>query len=223
MAAAVMAVVLAAGAVVSGVLLFVGARRDQARAARLEGEAVTTQAEVIRLGLTRGDHPRRVLTYRYTVDGRALQGRTTLRPSDRRFFEIGSPLTVRYQRSSPRVSWTPGGLGGVPVWTIAVVPPSLLFPAWLIGFLIRRQRWLASEGRVARGWITQTRRVHTGHHSGYKVYYQFTELSGATHPGRYDKNKRPLPVGSLLTVVYDPNNPRRSAPYPFSLVRATRL
>lgn len=221
-AVAVVAVMLAAGALASGVLLFTGARRDQARAARLEREAITTQAEVIRLGRTRGEHPRRVLTYRYSVDGHVFQGRTTLRPGDRRLFEIGSPLTVRYQSSNPKVSWTPGGLGGVPVWTVAVVPPSLLFPAWMLGFLIRKQRWLASEGRVARGSITQTRRVHTGHHSAYRVSYEFTDLSGATHPGRYDKNRRPLPVGAALVVVYDPNSPRRSAPYPFSLVRACR-
>jgi hypothetical protein len=216
----VLAVMLAAGALSSGVLLYTAATRDQARAARLESEAVTTQAEVVRLGLTRGDHPRRLLTYRYTVDGRFFQGRTTLRSSDRRPFEIGSPLTIRYQNSNPKVSWTPGGLGGVPVWTVAIVPPSLLFPACVLAFLIRKQRWLASEGRVARGRITETRRVHTGEHRGYRVFYEFTDLSGATRTGRFDKNKKPLPVGSALTVVYDPNSPRRSAPYPFALARA---
>ena len=44
-------------------------------------------------------------------------------------------------------------------------------------------------------------------------------LSGAVRKGHSSANKRSVPaVGSVICVIYDPDNPRRNAVYPFSLV-----
>lgn len=212
------AVFLAAAALASGVLLYAFATRDQARNARRASEGVSTQAEVYRLSRTGGDHPERVVRYRYTAGGRVYNGRVSMGLRESADLEVGSPLTVQYLPDDPGRSWLPGRLGGVPVWTIAVVPPPLACWSFLIAALLRRQRRLLREGHVAGGRVVEVKRVHTGHHSGYRMVYEYTTLSGAVCTRRLDVSHKPLPAGSALAVIYDPDRPQRSAPYPFPLV-----
>ncbi len=57
---------------------------DAARFDRIMREGVSTQAEVIRVGRTRGENARRVVSYRYTVEAQTYGGYTTLGKRDRR-------------------------------------------------------------------------------------------------------------------------------------------
>jgi hypothetical protein len=49
-----------------------------------------------------------------------------------------------------------------------------------------------------------------------KYFFDFKLLSGAAAAGSAGPVKEPPAVGAALTVLYDPDNPRRNAPYPFS-------
>ncbi|MGB9604542.1 MAG: DUF3592 domain-containing protein [Bryobacteraceae bacterium] len=57
----------------------------------------------------------------------------------------------------------------------------------------------------------------------YRVRYEFTLLSGPRRVGFYDLPSRDLAPqpGQRVTVIYDPDNPRRQRLYPFALVRVS--
>ena len=83
--------------------------------------------------------------------------------------------------------------------------------------LLRKQMQLLTEGRPAPGIVTRHRRTK----DGTIIRYEFALLNGATAKGR-GQTRRPPPIGSRICVLYDPENPRRNAPYPLYLVRLTR-
>ncbi len=213
---AMLAVILAAGSLASGVLLYVFSTRDQARNRQYERDARTAEAEVIRIVRHGGEHPWREAIYRYAVSGREYEGRAGAAKS----VEAGSRIPVRYLASEPERSWLPGQLGGVPVWLVAAVPPPLAIGALAIARAVRRQRRLLAGGRIAEARITGSRRVRRGEHTGYRITYEFRTLSGALRTGSYERSRRPLETGGTVTIVYDPDEPRRSALYPLNFVRA---
>ena len=220
-ALAALTVSLLAGAFVSGIWLYVLATRDAARFQQLTSKGVSTQAEVVQLGRTRGKQARRTVTYWYAAEGQSYRGRTTLGKRDRRKFEIGSRIPVRYLPANPGWSWMHGyEPKGVPPWLVPVVALGLALAAAPIALVLRGQRRLLAEGRPALARVTQCRRVHGGGHTRSRVHYEFRILSGATRTGSYEVEKNPPPVGSTLVVIYDREEPRRNARYPLSLVRA---
>ncbi len=220
-AAAAAAVILALGAIVGGPLLYVAATRDQARNRKYEQEGIGTQARVTRNTLRSGKNARRVIDYAYAVDGREFTGQASLPQRQARNLTPGSTLAVLYLGNQPQMSWVSGNLSGVPIWTAALFPGMAAIGCFVIGFSISRQRRLLSIGRVAQATITHIRRIYAHNHRGYRVSYEFKTLSGAPRAGKYESPRQPYPVGSVLTVVYDADEPKRSAPYPFSLVRVS--
>jgi hypothetical protein len=84
---------------------------------------------------------------------------------------------------------------------------------------IRRQATLLRDGRAALARITNTKKRNLGDHSTWRIDYEWRVLSGAVRSGRHDSGKNPAPVGALIPIVYDRENPQRHAPYPMSLVR----
>jgi len=70
-------------------------RTDAERQLR-ERVGVSDTAEVIDVVVRRGDHPRRDVTYRYDVDGRAFTGRARLREKDRPNIARGTPIPIEY-------------------------------------------------------------------------------------------------------------------------------
>jgi len=209
---------------VSGVWLYVLAARDAARFDRIMREGVSTQAEVIRVGRTRrDDEVRRVVTYRYTVEARTYGGYTTLGKRDRRRFDIGSSIPVRYLPADPKRSWMQGyEPKGVPLWVFPVVALGLALGTAPIALVLRSQRRLLEEGRPALARVTQCRRTQSSGHSRTRVQYEFRILSGAIRTGSYEVEKNPPAAGSTLTVIYHREEPRRNARYPLPLVRTAR-
>jgi len=62
----------------------------------------------------------------------------------------------------------------------------------------------------------------TGHRrtkDGTILRYEFVLLNGATARGAARADV--LAIGSQVCVLYDPENPRRNAPYPLTLVKLT--
>jgi hypothetical protein len=211
---------LIAGAVILGVFLYTFGQRERARAMALAREGVTAGARVVRIGTTTEKDRREFVIYQYTVAGRTYQGRTTLSRRDEKTFEAGLSTTVRYLPGEPERSWLAGyGPAGPPAWVALVAPLSLLAPALGLAFMVRKQRGLLAEGSPAQGRVISYKKFHTQHSSGYHVYYEFQVLSGATQKIRLDTSKKPPTPGTAVTILYDPDVPKRAAKYPLSLVR----
>jgi hypothetical protein len=135
---------------------------------------------------------------------------------------VGSPIEVRYLPGDPRNEWVPGyEQGGVPFWVAFVVSPVPALSAWPIFYVLRRQRRLLMEGRPAEARAIGSKKIHNGHAYVYRVEYEFRTLSGARKFRKIDSSKE-VPVGRAVTVIYDRDNPDRSAVYPLSLVRVAR-
>ncbi len=219
------AAALMAGSLVSGIWLYVAAARAVDRLQRIARHGVETTAEVVRIGRTGGKHPRRIVYFRYRAEGRSHQGRAILSQRDRRDLPPGTSLPAVYLPERPGEAWLRGyAPGGAPVWAAPLVSIGLLGGAAPIWLAIRRQRALLACGRPAQARVTGVRKVRaSGRGSAadtvFRVSYDYFILSGAARTGRYDKSKNPPEPGSVLTVIYDPDNPGRSARYPLPLVR----
>ena len=66
-------------------------------------------------------------------------------------------------------------------------------------------------------------RKHKGSHgtTHRQIIYQFPILAGTIATGKAAAGKT-MEVGSRINVVYDPEQPKRNRPYPFSLVTLNR-
>lgn len=187
------------------------------------GPRASVDARALRVERTRGERPRRIVSYTFSIDGRTYGGRTTLRERDHRDVFQGTLLPVEYVVSNPGVNWIRGyERGGLPVWLIPLVSISLLAAAGGIARLLRRSWVLLSEGRAVQARVLSQRKVRRDKHPAYEITSEFRDLSGARHTMRYDVLKAPPAVGSTLTVVYHRDDPRWHAVYPLQLVRPTR-
>jgi hypothetical protein len=85
------------------------------------------------------------------------------------------------------------------------------------------------EGRPAPAIVTKYSRVYrrmriaaqgpVGMSHKNRFFYDFPLLSGAIAQGKSDPQKRTPEIGSVICVLYDPNNPKRNMPYPAGLVK----
>ena len=208
MGVAISIAALIVGAIIAGVLLSDRVSRDS------DPTGVTTASIV---NVQRRDE-RLVVTYSYSVGGREYAGRSRVRK-----FERQPSATIRYVVSRPGESWLEGyAPRPAPFWLPWAVPGLLLFCTVPLLFLIRRQAALLREGRAALARITNTQKRKLGDHSTWRVDYEWRLLSGARRSGRHDLAKMPPPVGTHIPIIYDRDNPKRQAPYPFSLVRVSR-
>ena len=223
---ALLAVALAfalAAPVAAIVMTIVNARIDAARELR-DRESLAVDAEVIGVALRRGEHPRRVVTYGYDIDGRRYTGRATFGEKDRRELTRGAPIRIEYLPSQPDESWIAGDRpAGIPAWVFPLVALPLLVSAAAIGWSVRRQWILLSEGRAAQARVIAVKRVVRDHGRGFRVRYEFRTLSGAKQTSRCDVGKPAPPIGALIPIVYHRDQPAWSARYPLTLVRTRRL
>ncbi len=212
----VLVVALFAGAAVSGVSLTVIAERMNDRQRLLRDDGVDTSAEVTSLTRTRGDSQKHFVRYRFTVEGRVYEG---FEKVPRRIWDnlqTGSTLHVRYLPANPylnhpgdwREKTMPAGLPFGVAAGLAAIGGLALLP-------ILRQRRLVVEGRAAPGLVTH----HKKSQHGQTYHYDFLLLSGATASGHSGETRHPPAIGSTISVLYDPENPRKNAPYPVSLIR----
>jgi Protein of unknown function (DUF3592) len=215
---AVCAVAMVAGAMVSGIGFYVNGERNRALRARLAREGITLQAQVVDTGRTRGEDKHRFIVYGYVVGSEAYERRQILHDRDSRTLDIGDAVAVRYLVDKPAIAWIVGyEPDGVPRWVGVVVPAILLFLAWLLAALLRRQRRLLSEGRAVAARVVASTKVHTGHRTSYRVEYEFQIMSGATRRMRLE-GARAREAGACVTVIYDRENSRKVALYPLTLV-----
>jgi hypothetical protein len=217
-----LAVVLVAGAIVAGVAMYrvVERQADERRAILTEG--VMTTGTVTRLW--NDDDNRRKVRYQFAAQGRIVTGEQSVSSERRRTLHVQSPIDVRYVPSNPAVNDLGGPpRSGMPVAVPFMVPPVVAGLGVLCLVLIHRQRRLLVEGRVAPGIVTGHTNYRSSHGGTHRsITFTFPLLSGAIASGKSGASRKPPAIGSAITVIYDPDEPSRSAVYPFSLVRPAR-
>jgi hypothetical protein len=211
-----MAAIFLVASLVLGTYLWNKSQREQADRQKLESEGARVEATIERLWRSGDKENTPLMSYRFEVDGRVVRGSTPVPRERWRRFRPGDPVAVRYLASNPAINhpadWR---MGVTPAFVAFLVPAMFIGFAVLMGVMVSRQSRLLSEGRPAPGIVVKTRKAD----KQMVVSYEFRLLSGAVRKGHSSANKRSVPaVGSVICVIYDPDNPRRNAVYPFSLV-----
>ena len=217
----IVAVLLFSGAVAAGILLQRVAVR-QAAAQRLMLESgVVTSAEVTRLWRGSDDSKQPWVAYRFEAGGRLHEGRSKIRLSKWRGLEAGASLPVRYLPANPLQSiFAERAPEAMPFWVPPLAATTLALGGWPCLFLVRAERRLLMEGRATPAIVRTHRKYHTSHGGNQRsMTYEFPLLTGAMVTGKCGTSSKPPAIGSVICVIYDPDRPKRSKPYPLSLVR----
>jgi hypothetical protein len=214
----VMAGAMLLGAVAAGIGLGTTAKRQAKDHRLLQEQGVNTDARITRLWRSGDKNQQHLVSYRFTVQEREYVARKGVPARIWQKLTVGSSLPVRYLPSDPKVNhpteWddTP-----MPNWVPYLVSGELAVIAVVLAILLRKQVRLLTEGRPAPGIVTGHRRTK----NGTVIRYEFQLMNGATAKGR-GQSRRPPAIGSPVCVLYDPENPRRNAPYPLCLVKLTK-
>jgi hypothetical protein len=214
-----LAFLLAAASAAAMIALPIVHARQQTERNRLRGGAIPASATVTAVNVTRGEHPRRDVTYRYVAAGREYDQVAQVAQRDRRPLVVGSRLPIIYLDSDPARSWLPGAEPGVlPLWVVPLVTCSLAVFSAALFWRIHRDRVLLADGRLAQGRVLESTKVRHQHHHAHRVRYVFTTLSGATVTATAERRQAPGAVGDAISVLYHRDDPRWNAIYPLALV-----
>jgi hypothetical protein len=217
-AMAVLAGAMLLGAVVAGIGLNTTARRQAHDQRLLQEQGVIVDAQITRVWRSTGKDQQHLLSYRFTVQEREYVARKVVPPRIWQTLRAGSSLPVRFLPANPKVNHPIGWDDHpMPNWVPYLVFGELAVIAMVLAMLLRKQMQLLTEGRPAPGIVTGHRRTK----NGTVIRYEFQLLNGATAKGR-GQSRRPPAIGAPICVLYDPENPRRNAPYPFNFVKLTR-
>jgi len=215
---------LAAAALVAGVALHFESQRQSEAALDFDQRSVTASAIVDRLWRKKGDDDNPAFAaFHFDANGVRIDGESRIRQSTWRELRTGSTVPVRYLPDNPRRFAVFGERrDGLPLAVAYVTSSTLAMFAFLCAAVVRQQRILLSEGRSASAVVTAVRK-HKGSHgtTHREIVYEFQVLAGTTATGKAAAGKT-QDVGSRITVVYDPERPKRNRPYPFSLVTLDR-
>ena len=231
-------VALSAGGVfvtIGGALLLIGAvvltivlSRESASQIRernlLEASGVTASARVVRLWRDSDDEKTPRVEYAYDVEGHEFHARSKLRLKWWQSLHTGDSLDVRYLPTAPATHVVVHAEPNViPPWLPILVGIGLTAAGLGCLAAVRMQRNLLADGRIARAVVTKVTKRHTSHGGSYRsVAFTFRTLSGATVTGKNAANRKCPDAGAAIWIVYDPDNPKRSATYPFQLVTLPR-
>jgi hypothetical protein len=203
-----------------GLFLYLQAEREQEEERVLWEQGADAEALVTRHWQTKGESRQRWIAYEFTAGGYTYSRRVK---TPRRIWDTlreGSPIPVRYIAASPEINHPHG-------WRDETTPVAV---AWLVGFgmaavggvillPLLAQRRMVAEGRAAPGIVTGKKKVAHGYGASHtEISYDFLLLSGGVASGKCSGDSKMAP-GTVITVLYDPDNPRSSARYPASLVR----
>jgi len=213
---AMFGVLLPASALVGGFWLYATAVRERTLREAIDKDGVRVSAVIDDLTRTRGKSPRYFVNYQYAAAGQLHRGRAKVSRTSWTKLRVGGSLAVRYLPSEPERSWLRGHEPGIPFWVGPVVALSLAVIGIFPWYALRRQWMLLAEGRPAQAHVTVSKKVRHQHGSQYQVSYEFRTMSGAMRSGRYNSQKSPP---ASIQVVYNPDRPEESMPYPLPLVR----
>ncbi len=219
-ALAVTAVLLCLAAPAVAILVHRQATAEHADRDALLQSGVVTNGLVTRLNRESEDDKRAMVYYRFVTDGRTFEDREKVPFRLWSTLSVGSTLPIRHLAGNPSLNVPDGVVPKVmPLALGYVLAPLLLVIAAVCGFGLKYQHRLLSEGRAALATITTVKK-HKGQHGSYQqVGYEFALLNGARQSGSTNITSAERSVGSSIAVLYDAEHPRRSRPYPLSLVR----
>lgn len=217
---------LMAGGVAVGIAIGAKAKRESANARLLREQGVDSQAEVTRLWIASdGKDRQHRVAYRFTGDdGSTHKSSASVRQSFWKTLAVGAFLPVRYVPSKPGIHYLKvNGPRRTPAWVPYAVGAPMMLAGLLLPLTIQRQKRLLADGRPAPGVITRYRRTQTNHGAQTWISYEFQLLGGGVRKGRASVDRRIGAEGSVICILYDPDNPRRNAPYPMGLVKVATL
>jgi len=214
-------IALFAGAIVVTILLSRESASQRHARSLFDSTGVTATAHVVRLWRESNEHKTPRVEYAFDANGREVDGRAKLPLKRWQSLRTGDSIDVRYLPTDPTYHVILEETREVmPAWLPFVV--GLLMAAGGLGCMaaVRMQRRLLAEGRVARATVTKVTKRHTTHGGSYRsVAFSFPTLSGATVAAKASTSHKSPDVGASVWVVYDPDNPKRSAMYPMQLVK----
>ena len=106
----------------------------------------------------------------------------------------------------------------MPSWVGLVTAVGGLLPLAIFVAGLKRQRQLLEEGWPANARVTRvTRTQQKG--NVYRVEYEFQTMNGDAATGKAQMTRDIPSEGSNITVLYIQDRPKRSAPYPMTLVK----
>jgi hypothetical protein len=215
----VAAVVMLLGGMVAGFLLDRTSRRQNIEANLLADQGVRTTAQITRVWRTGGSaknrnaEARNRVSYTFEHAGQRYSHSTQAPYKIWQNLQAGQNLEIRYVAERPEISH-PVAWGGRPLaaWAAYLVGGMLMMMAPLFLLPLRCQYTLLAEGRPAPGRITEIKKAD----KSMLVKFEFRLLNGAMAKGKANVAKAPV---EPLCVLYEPDNPRRCALYPMSLVK----
>lgn len=217
----VVAIVLCLAAPVVAMLMHFQARADRVERDALLQSGVVTDAVIVRLKRESKENKRASVYYRFDANGRTFESRAKVPIARWRTLDVGGTLPIRYLSANPDSSFADGVEPGVMPAALPFIISPLLLMLGVAGWLsLQSQRRLLTDGRAAIGIIKSVTKSRGQHGETYRrLRYEFPLVSGAVQTGSVQTTKNALDVGSSIAVLYDDENPKRSKPYPLSLVR----
>lgn len=215
----VLAAVLAIAAAVAGVGFYAEAQRQWNAAREMDRRGVPAPAIVDRLWRKSDDGKPAFASFHFDANGVRVNGQSRMELETWRELRVGGPLRVRYLPDDPG-RWVADGArrSRMPFWVSYLAASTLALAAIVCGLVVHNQRALLRDGRAARAIVTAVRKHHAGHGATHtQISYEFSLFGGGQETGKASVSKPPA-VGAAVTIVYDPDRPKRSRPYPFSLV-----
>ncbi len=186
----------------------------------LAAQGQEADATVTRLAKTLGH----LVIYQYTVGGRSYSKGAFITAEHWQALQVGSPLAIRYLPSDPTQSFPEADSPNSQTHWLIVLPVAVIALFFMFSFAaiqlsaVLPMRRLLARGHSARGIVTRCKRGSQGRSSGYFLHYEFPVADGSQGQGKKFSGQ-PMAEGSVVTVLYDPDLPRRNTLYPMGTVR----
>jgi len=224
------ATLLVLGGIAEGIEGTMAGRRIDAaagrEAARMATQGLETQAAVTRLWEVRGRFHSYYVAYRYTVTRQAYEGHNLIAWQHWRSLQVGAPIAVRYLASDPTYVYPAADPPThSPAWEFPLMVSTAfaVVGAWLL-WMLWRQSYLLANGDTAPAAVTRCVATPTGRGGvTYRYTYEFRLPGGGTRQETLYtslSDGKPPDEGSVICILYLPNNPRRNRPYPLDFVKA---
>lgn len=215
--ARVMFVLVAAGILgfaTAGVLLIPGMQREQQDNELVRREGVASNGTITARRVNKGKSPSYRVTYAYEVGSRRYTSVAKVARRDYDRFEIGSPAAIHYLPSQPDVSRMDDGERDPPELRLLIFLP--IFFLLLVPLIAMRLKKLLAWGTAVGAIVTRVSPTK----GGLEIRYQFLGPNGELVEGSdVVPSRGEVKVGEIITVLFDPERPRRKARYPLAMVR----